>query len=144
MLTGVNSMVCVQLVLQTEPLGAVLALVGFFSSALSLKSNIFTSFNVTPCAGLTCNENKVWVEGWRCDIVAVRLVIKMWHHSFHGQNEHFWQMERSEVFTSLFMLCCCYSAIFSSLYQQFIKITQNNNENCWLWMQFDGRILKLT
>lgn len=58
-LTGVNPMVCVQLVLQTEPLGAALALVGFFSSALSLKSNVFASFTVTPCTGLTCNENKV-------------------------------------------------------------------------------------
>lgn len=56
MLTGVDPMVCVQLVLQAEPLGAVLALVGFFSSSLSLMSNIFTSFNVTPCAGLPCSE----------------------------------------------------------------------------------------
>lgn len=34
LLTSVNSVVCIQLMLQTEPFGAVLALVGFFCSVV--------------------------------------------------------------------------------------------------------------
>lgn len=70
-LTGVNSMVCVQLMLQTEPLGTVLALVGFLSSVLSWMRmslcSISASFYVAPCAGLTCHGENAKRKGLKCD-----------------------------------------------------------------------------
>lgn len=100
-LTGVNSMVCVQLMLQTEPLGTVLALVGFLSSVLSWMGmslcSISASFYVAPCTGLTCHGDsakgkgegvRLWWSLWpdfaqKCDItpkvlepIVPRLVIQ--------------------------------------------------------------------
>lgn len=81
-LTGVNSMVCVQLMLQTEPLGTVLALVGFLSSVLSWMGmslcSISASFYVAPRAGLTCHSDVARGKWWRCMIVAWFLA-EMWH-----------------------------------------------------------------
>lgn len=76
-LTGVNSMVCVQLMLQTEPLGTVLALVGFLSSVLSWMGmclcSISTSFHVAPRAGLTCHGDSAREKG-----EGVRLWWSLW------------------------------------------------------------------
>lgn len=87
-LTGVNSMMCVQLMLQTEPLGTVLALVGFLSSMLSWMrmtlSGISASFYVAPCTGLTCQGDSATGEGWRCMIMVVAVawfLTEMWHYT---------------------------------------------------------------
>lgn len=64
-LTGVNSVVCVQLVFQAELFGTVLALVGFVSSVVLLIGrwltlhHISSSTQPTPCAGLTCATDKM-------------------------------------------------------------------------------------
>lgn len=132
-------MVCVQLMLQTEPLGAVLALVGFLCPAsligVTLR-NVLTSFNMTPCTALTCSKHNACVERWRCDIVAVWLVTRMSHHSFGAKMNFSDKVWEVRVFTSLFMLRCCCAIFFFGSSSGGQKIW----EYYWLWMQRDWLI----
>lgn len=63
-LTGVDSVVCVQLMFQTKLLRAVLALIGFISSVVSsalwfMRCDISSSTEPTSCAGFACENNQI-------------------------------------------------------------------------------------
>lgn len=75
LLTSVNSMVCVQLMLQTKFLWTVLALIGFFPPVLLLVGLL-----LTPCAGLTC-ANNVIVTGETWPVSQYNTVQLKWFNS---------------------------------------------------------------
>lgn len=73
--TGVNSVVCIQLMFQAKLLGTVLALIRFFSSVVSSHVSfmlhlIFPSTEPTPCTGFAW-ENSKTSEGVNFAVVKV-------------------------------------------------------------------------
>lgn len=76
--TGVNSVVRIQLVFQTELLGTMLALVGFFPAVFLSMGLWFMLWNgsssteQTPCTSLTCAEKQDVENRGRCEFAVGR------------------------------------------------------------------------